>query len=292
MWTRVTTAVAGVLASLAVVTAAAEQPRQRAVADRRDASALAGHVRAAATRYSLSEGLILAIIRVESGFNPRAVSSRGALGLMQIMPTTATVFGVRDALDPAQNVKAGAHYLRELLDRFGGDLPRVLAAYNAGEQAVARYGGVPPYPETRAFVSRVLGLIAHGPSVAPATLTSEPPSPTRAARYHPRAVLDALAAGTAKERVLEALATEWVEMAGKPVRVDGLHIRVSRRSPRRTLVEAGDLTVMEPAGAPALHWVLFEDEHLVATGVTDDWPAAIARYAIDLDYVPGGLPQL
>jgi soluble lytic murein transglycosylase-like protein len=99
------------------------------------------------------------VIAVESGFNSRALSKAGAVGLMQLMPATALRFGVSDPYDPLQNVRAGAQYLRFLIDRFGNDLSLALAAYNAGEQAVDRNGGqIPPYSETQAYVPRVLKI--------------------------------------------------------------------------------------------------------------------------------------
>jgi soluble lytic murein transglycosylase-like protein len=101
--------------------------------------------------------LLRAVIVVESGFDAAAVSAKGARGLMQLMPATARAYGAADAGDPAQNVNAGALYLRHLIDRYGDDLALALAAYNAGESAVARYGDtVPPFRETRAYVPRVL----------------------------------------------------------------------------------------------------------------------------------------
>ncbi|MGH7311528.1 MAG: lytic transglycosylase domain-containing protein, partial [Candidatus Rokuibacteriota bacterium] len=112
----------------------------------------------AAERYGIPEPLIRAVIRAESGFNPRAVSRKGARGLMQLMPETAAILGVRDSFNPRQNIDAGVRHLRGLKERFGDDLRIVLAAYNAGEQAVLTYGGMPPYPETREYVSRVLHL--------------------------------------------------------------------------------------------------------------------------------------
>jgi soluble lytic murein transglycosylase-like protein len=99
------------------------------------------------------------VIAVESGFNPRAVSRAGAGGLMQLMPRTAATLGVRDVFDPAENVDGGARHLRALLDRLGNNLPLALAAYNAGEQAVAQHGGIPPYPETRDYVARILRFL-------------------------------------------------------------------------------------------------------------------------------------
>jgi transglycosylase-like protein with SLT domain len=112
-------------------------------------------VREVAERHSLDPALLKAVIGVESGGNPRAVSRKGALGLMQLVPTTAERFGVGNAFDPAQNLEGGASYLRQLLDRYNGDLTKSLAAYNAGERAVERFGGVPNYPETRAYVDKV-----------------------------------------------------------------------------------------------------------------------------------------
>jgi soluble lytic murein transglycosylase-like protein len=104
--------------------------------------------------------LVRAVIVVESGFNPRAISRRGAIGLMQLLPSTARRYGAFNAFDPEQNIRAGAHYLADLITRYGKDrLELVLAAYNAGENAVERYGGrVPPYKETRAYVPNVLRM--------------------------------------------------------------------------------------------------------------------------------------
>jgi len=113
-------------------------------------------VEQAAERHGLDPGLVLAVVSVESGFRPEAVSAKGAQGLMQLMPRTAASLGVSDALDPEQNVDAGVRHLEALVRLYDGDLTRALAAYNAGQGAVARHGGVPPYRETRAYVRRVL----------------------------------------------------------------------------------------------------------------------------------------
>ena len=110
----------------------------------------------AAQRYNVPERLVAAVIRVESGFNPRAISSKGARGLMQLMPETASVLGVQNAFDPRQNIEGGVRHLRGLLDRFPYNLAHAIAAYNAGEKAVVAYGGIPPYPETRDYVTKVL----------------------------------------------------------------------------------------------------------------------------------------
>ncbi|KAA6187900.1 lytic transglycosylase domain-containing protein [Thiohalocapsa marina] len=115
---------------------------------------------ATAKRHGIDPELVHAVIRAESSYNPRAKSPAGACGLMQLMPATAERFGVRDRWDPAQNIRGGVAYLRLLMERFDGDLRLVLAAYNAGEGAVAKYGNrVPPYRETRAYVRKVMGYL-------------------------------------------------------------------------------------------------------------------------------------
>jgi soluble lytic murein transglycosylase-like protein len=117
-------------------------------------------IRKVAQDTALSPQLLHAVIAVESGFDARAVSNKGALGLMQLMPLTAQRFGVRDPFDPAQNIAGGAAYLKSLLELFNGDLQLALAAYNAGEAAVIRAGyRIPPYAETRAYVPRVLARL-------------------------------------------------------------------------------------------------------------------------------------
>jgi len=113
-----------------------------------------------ATEEGIDPYLARAVIQAESAFYTRARSRTGALGLMQLMPQTARRFGVLDPFDPRQNITGGVKYLHWLSDNFHGDLPRVVAAYNAGEAAVTRYQGIPPYPETRAYVPRVLQLYA------------------------------------------------------------------------------------------------------------------------------------
>src|SRR5581483_6957443 len=121
-----------------------------------DLAAIPDYIKAAAQRYRLSESLIAAVISVESNWDHEAVSPKGARGLMQLMPQTSKMIGVRDPHSPDENIDAGASHLRAMLDTFKGDLPLALAAYNAGEQNVIRYRGIPPYPETRRFVARVL----------------------------------------------------------------------------------------------------------------------------------------
>ena len=110
-----------------------------------------------ARTYNLDPKLLHAIAKVESNYNPRAVSPKGALGVMQLIPSTARLVGVSDPFDPRENIHGGARYLRYLLDRFG-DLTLALAAYNAGPKAVEAYGGIPPYAETQRYVRSVLSL--------------------------------------------------------------------------------------------------------------------------------------
>jgi soluble lytic murein transglycosylase-like protein len=113
----------------------------------------------AAQAYQVDEALLHAVISTESGYEPGAISRKGAIGLMQVMPNTGKRYGASNLHDPRQNVNAGARYLRDLLHQFDNDLPLVLAAYNAGENAVLRYGRhIPPYRETTQYVPRVLAL--------------------------------------------------------------------------------------------------------------------------------------
>ena len=125
----------------------------------KDRNAYAEIVKKAAREQKLDQALLRAVIAVESGYDPNAVSSKGAVGLMQLMPETAQRYGVSNIYDPAQNVHAGARYLRDLMRKFNDDLSLALAAYNAGEDAVIRYGNrIPPYRETREYVPRVMDL--------------------------------------------------------------------------------------------------------------------------------------
>lgn len=113
-------------------------------------------VTSASGRYRLDPDLVNSVIKAESGFNSHAVSPKGAQGLMQLMPGTATQLGVPNAFDPQSNVEGGTKYLRELLERYNFDIVKALAAYNAGPQRVEQFGGVPPFYETRAYVARVV----------------------------------------------------------------------------------------------------------------------------------------
>lgn len=124
------------------------------VPDRKLEPLIEDHARA----QSLDPKLVKAVIQVESGYNASALSNKGAIGLMQLMPGTARLLDVLDPYDPIQNLRGGVTYLRNLLDRFSGQVEFALAAYNAGPGAVQKHGGIPPYPETREYVRRVLSL--------------------------------------------------------------------------------------------------------------------------------------
>ena len=128
-------------------------------------------VAAVAAREGVDPALVEAVVAAESDFNPRAVSPKGARGLMQLMPQTASFYGVADSFDPEENLTGGIRHLRDLLRYFGGDLSRSLAAYNAGAAAVVTYGGLPPYRETQQYVKKVLARYGRG---------QVPPSPSSA----------------------------------------------------------------------------------------------------------------
>lgn len=137
------------------------------------------YVRQASARYGVPEQVVTAVIRAESGFNPYAVSPKGARGLMQLMPQTASLLGVRDSFDPAQNIDGGVRHLRSLIDRFRNNLPLALAAYNAGEQAVTNYRGIPPYPETQGYVAKIMAMLNGGTGLdvagaRPASMSEQP----------------------------------------------------------------------------------------------------------------------
>lgn len=117
-------------------------------------------IRSMAGEFGVPPALVKAVVAAESAFNPKAVSHAGAQGLMQLMPKTAAMLGVSDAMAPEQNVRGGVAYLRSMIDRYG-DLSRALAAYNAGPGAVDRFGGIPPYRETKDYVARVLSYYRH-----------------------------------------------------------------------------------------------------------------------------------
>ncbi len=142
------------------VAAPARSPQPRAQTARTSILRLISEL---ARQHNIEPRLLRAIIQVESDFNPRAVSHAGAQGLMQLMPMTAKNYQVADVFEPRANIEGGIRYLQYLLRRFPGDMRRVLAAYNAGEHAVRRYNGVPPYPETQRYVERVMALYGRTP---------------------------------------------------------------------------------------------------------------------------------
>jgi len=130
-----------------------------------------------AQRFAVDPQLVNAIIQVESEYNPHAVSRKGALGLMQLLPSTASLLGVRNAFDPKQNIEGGVTHLKNLLEHFGGDVPLSLAAYNSGARAVERSGGIPSIPETKQYVKKVWNLYQPGTPFAAAKWGSPAPSP-------------------------------------------------------------------------------------------------------------------
>lgn len=147
--------------------------RQQAQREALGSLPFAHQIDEAARAGGIEPELLHAVVQAESAYNPRAVSPKGALGLAQLMPSTARMYGVSDALKPADNLRASARHLRDLIDQFG-DLRLVLSAYNAGAGAVTKYGGVPPFPETRAYVPKVSERYE---SLKRQTVLAEPPPP-------------------------------------------------------------------------------------------------------------------
>ena len=138
-------------------------------------------VAAASDRYQLDPDFLHSVIKAESGYNPKAVSPKGARGLMQLMPQTASDLGVQNAFDPASNVDGGTRYLRELLEKYNFDVAKALAAYNAGPQRVEQYHGVPPYRETRSYVARIIRDFNKKKIAAQAAQKTHTPPPTESA---------------------------------------------------------------------------------------------------------------
>jgi len=179
------------------------------------------HIEEVATQHGVAPKLVAAIVAVESQFNPRAVSRRGAEGLMQLMPATAAVLEVDDPFDPRDNIDGGVRHLKRLMKRFHNDLPLVLAAYNAGEQAVINHRGIPPYRETRQYVVRVLRRYDRDAAREVARQLAAPkkkpaPAPPRVARVMyvvPDVLTTRAAAAPAASPVVPA---ELVELVAPP----------------------------------------------------------------------------
>jgi soluble lytic murein transglycosylase-like protein len=156
---------------------AANSREHQATQDEIDASIVM-----AAARHNVDPNLVRAVVKVESNFNSNAVSRKGAMGLMQLMPQTARSLNVKNPFDPAQNVDAGVRHLKSLLESYGGDVNLTLAAYNAGSGAVARSAGVPHYAETQDYVRRITKLYYSGFDISPSTATHDPVRVQRDAR--------------------------------------------------------------------------------------------------------------
>jgi soluble lytic murein transglycosylase-like protein len=165
----------------ATATAASTAPGAVAGATAGAATPFAAEIDAAAARNGVDPALLRGLIRQESNFDPNATSPAGAMGLCQLMPATAAGLGVTNPRDPVQNIEGGAKYLKQQLDRFGGDVSKALAAYNAGPGAVQKYDGVPPYAETQAYVQRVTGYANEYRQAAPAATATPAPAGVSAA---------------------------------------------------------------------------------------------------------------
>jgi hypothetical protein len=172
----------------------------------------------AAAREGVSPDLVRAVIRTESAFDHLAVSSTGARGLMQLMPDAARRFGVQDPFDPRANIQGGVRYLRVLLKMFQGDVALTVAAYNAGEGAVTRHGGIPPYRETRDYVRKILALLSEGPALPTVMMASYTPG---GSAVGPNVVLPA-PAGAAK-KVVRVAARREPRILYKWRGADGVH---------------------------------------------------------------------
>jgi hypothetical protein len=182
------------------------------------------HIEEVATQHGVAPKLVAAIVAVESQFNPRAVSRKGAEGLMQLMPATQVYLAVDDPFDPRDNIEGGVRHLKRLMKRFHNDLPLVLAAYNAGEQAVINHRGIPPYRETRQYVVRVLRRYDRdvarevAKQLAAPKRKPTPPAPPRIARvmYVAPAVAPAKIATPVASPLVSPLVPEFADMVAPP----------------------------------------------------------------------------
>jgi hypothetical protein len=199
------------------------------------------HIKEVAARYRVSPRLVAAIIEAESEFNPRAVSRRGARGLMQLMPATASSLRVENSFDPFENIEGGVRHLRRLIDRFQGNLPLALAAYNAGEQAVLAHRGIPPYRETRRYVARILRRIGYAGVIAM-------PASSRARLTVRAPQMVSVSSGRVLEMRPAVLVVATQLNAHGP---KGPAPRVSAGPPRELTREPGREPASEPARKPA-----------------------------------------
>jgi soluble lytic murein transglycosylase-like protein len=170
----------------------------------------------ASSRYRLDPDLVNSVIKAESGFNVRAVSPKGAQGLMQLMPGTAAQLGVPNTFDAQQNVEGGTRYLRELLERYNFDLVKALAAYNAGPQRVEQYKGVPPYYETRAYVARIVKDFNKKKTAAKKSSGTATPAQSVAANQKPSAKTGATTSKTTNVSTHATTSTQMRASASKP----------------------------------------------------------------------------
>lgn len=189
----------GRLVRSVVVSARAVKPRTAVPASAEPEAAIPTGfnelVATVAARHDLSPQLIHAVIKTESNYNPYAISPKGALGLMQLMPSTARRFSVDHVFDPQENIEGGARYLKYLLELYNGDYPLALAAYNAGEAAVAKYNGIPPFPETQNYVVQVKNNLEKLAAAAQVQQAPPPaaaqPAPPPSGPTHVQEVVDA-----------------------------------------------------------------------------------------------------
>lgn len=164
---------------------------------------------AAGKKWGVSPKILKAIAKAESNFNPDALSSAGAEGIMQLMPDTARSLGVKDSYNPEENIFAGARYIRSMLDRFNGDIKLALAAYNAGPGNVEKYQGIPPFSETQKYVTKIMGTLGSDIELPPPTANSIPDSPLE--NVSERTMENTIETSWDKNNLSPELITSWME---------------------------------------------------------------------------------
>jgi soluble lytic murein transglycosylase-like protein len=178
-----------VMAPKSIVGRSADEPEQLAEAPAPVSSSLLETIDAIAAKYEVEGPLVHSVIKAESNYNPYAVSPKGAQGLMQLIPSTARRFGVSNSFDPKENIEGGVKYLKFLMDLYNNDYVKVIAAYNAGEGAVTKYGGIPPYAETRNYVYQVGKNLVNARKTAEANKPAPAPPETKPSsdgeQFHP-----------------------------------------------------------------------------------------------------------